>query len=71
MNHPHLNKYQAMKVSDNEEARLRFERGLNLLRLIAYNNKRIKRGLRPVDYPESLTPAWKPTHRDGEWITTR
>jgi len=44
-----------------EEQRKNEERERNLQRLIVYNNKRIKAGLPPLEYPPEL---WRPLHRD-------
>ena len=53
----------------NEAQRIEIERMQNVMRLISYNNRRIARGLEPLDYPPALTknpPAIHvaPIHRD-------
>ena len=44
------------------------ERAENIQRIIAYNNRRVRAGLRPLEVPAALLKPsdWpKPTHRDN------
>ena len=54
MNSPLHNQAQALLFRDREATRIREESERNMLRVIAYNNRRVRAGLRPVDIPPGL-----------------
>ena len=66
-----LNRYI---VAADARNRIEDERSENLQRLIAYNNRRIRAGLKPLKIPKALAyPSdWiKPGNRDNLHLTTR
>ena len=72
MNNPTLAEYLRWLDRDTEQKRLELERQKNVVRLIAYNNRRLCIGLHPLEIPVALlrrhkriTPSWRPKHRDN------
>jgi len=60
----------------NEAQRIEIERMHNVFRLISYNNRRIARGLEPLDYPPALTKCpiayhLPSVHRDNIQLSKR
>jgi hypothetical protein len=60
--------FQQYVADQVETDRLEAERRNNILRLVSYNNRRVRAGLRPLDIPATLAypTGWnKPIHRDS------
>lgn len=69
-----ITEHMAIKTRDSEIRRLEEERQRNILRIIAYNNRRIRQGLPLLEIPKALAypTGWnKPTHRDKIPLTQR
>ena len=62
----------AIRVAETEQTRFNEQRINNLNRFIAYNNRRIRAGLRPLDAPAALSGQWeRPVNRDSIALTER
>lgn len=60
--------FQRLLLKYSEAATLEAQRRDNVQRFIAYNNRRIRAGLRPLDIPQTLAypTGWnKPINRDN------
>lgn len=64
-------KPMAQKFRSREDVRVFEEQLRNLQRLIDYNNRRIKAGLKPLPYPSPLVDWDHPTNRDQLNLVTR
>jgi len=62
MSHPKMVETTRAELLAAERFRKEIERHENVLRLVGYNNRRILRGLRPLDFPAALTRVNRPFH---------
>ena len=68
MSHPILAEIKRMNESAKKFQRLEDERQANIMRLIAYNNRRVRAGLAPLDIPITLAAPsdwYRPGNRDN------